>query len=68
MQAGKTPDVLSGYNPDYFSELKYCPITSLDVEQSCSIYKYVFNNRRHTFIKQNLKKIVVPHSLYPKTQ
>ena len=65
LQAGKT----AGWSLDNLSELKYCPITSsLDVEQGFCIYKHVFNNRRHTFIEQNLEKIVVPNYYYAREQ
>ena len=37
--------------------LKYCPITSVDVERSFSRYKKVLTDDRHRLLKENISKI-----------
>ncbi len=37
-------------------ELKYAPITFVDVERSFSLFKHVFSNRRQNVTAQNLSK------------
>lgn len=41
------------------SNLKYAPITSVDVERSFSIYKYMLSDRRHNFSVENFEKYVI---------
>jgi hypothetical protein len=41
--------------------LKYCLITSCDVERSFSIYKNIFTDRRTSFTMENLEQYIVVH-------
>lgn len=69
VQAGESDSACpSGWTPDDISELKFCPITSVDVERSFSIYKHIFNSRRHKLTEENLEKIVVANCFYAREQ
>jgi hypothetical protein len=41
---GETVDI--HLDPHIITNLKYAPITSVDVERSCSIFKHVLSDRR----------------------
>jgi len=43
------------------SSLKYCPITSVEVERSFSMEKAILTDRRQGFQMENLEKVVVCH-------
>ena len=43
---------------------KFCPVSSVDVERSFSIYKNIFSDQRHHLTKENLKKIIVTNCFY----
>ena len=62
--AGKANCVPSGWTPEEIAELKFCPVTSVDVERSFSVYKHMFNSRRHSFTEENLEKIIVSNCFY----
>lgn len=46
-------------DPDIISNLKYAPITSVDVERSFSTYKHLLDDRRHSFKIENLEKHLI---------
>lgn len=39
--------------------LKYCPVSSVDVERSFSAFKLILTDKRHNFTIENLEKILV---------
>ncbi|ODM91476.1 hypothetical protein Ocin01_15206 [Orchesella cincta] len=47
--------------PDILAALKFCPITSVEVERSFSMEKAILTDRRHRFLMENLEKVVVCH-------
>jgi len=48
------------YITQYFLNcFKYAPITSVDIERSFCIYKYILSNRRHNFKKHNLEICII---------
>ena len=49
----------SGWSPNDVSEQMYCQVTSVDLERSFSVYKHIFSDKRHSFIEENLEKVVV---------
>ena len=51
-------DFVENFNVDTSSlgSLKYAPITSVDVERSFFIYKYMFSDRRHKVLVKNFEK------------
>ena len=46
------------------TDLKYCQVTSVEVERSFSVYKHIFRDRRHSFKDENLEKVVVSNCFY----
>ena len=46
------------------SKFKYAPITSVDVERSFFTYKYMYTDRRHTFLQENFEKHVIVNCFY----
>lgn len=45
-------------------KLQYCPITSVDVERSFSLYKHIFTDRRQSFLVNNFEKYLVINAFY----
>ncbi|XP_018496987.1 uncharacterized protein LOC108864945 [Galendromus occidentalis] len=57
---GDSPDSsLEGFSPSELSAFKFAPITSVDVERSFSMLKYIRDDRRHSFTFENLKMVLV---------
>lgn len=63
--------VLSGENVDNLDfklslvpKLKFCPITSVDVERSFSLYKHILSDRRQNFLVKNLELHIVTSAYY----
>lgn len=54
--------------PQLISNLKYAPITSVNVERSFSIFKYLFSDRRHRFLLENFEKHLIIYSFNSHTQ
>lgn len=58
---GNTPTVdnpteyVAGLSPLEIDSFKFCPVSSVDVERTFSIYKNVLTDRRHSFTFENLK-------------
>lgn len=50
---------IENLSPAEIAMFKYAPTTSIDAERSFSIYKQVFNDRRRSFLFDNLKKHVI---------
>lgn len=61
---GKDESLPEGMEPSDIAELKYCPITSVDVERSFSIFKNVFSDRWQSFTEENLSKVMICNSYY----
>ncbi len=61
---GKDSSLPDRMGPADVAELKYCPVTSVDVERSFSMFKNVFSDRRHNFKEENLSKVMVTNSFY----
>jgi len=61
---GRSADLPEGLEPSEIAVLKYCPITSVDVERSFSQFKNVFTERRHGFTEENLAKHVICNCFY----
>lgn len=51
-------------HPDISGKFKFAPITSVDVERSFSLYKYILTDRRQSFNTDNLEKHLIVHSFY----
>ncbi len=64
VQGGNMGSMPSEWTPSDIAELKYCPITSVDVERSFSVFKHVFTDRKHNFTEQNLEKTIVSNCFY----
>jgi len=47
--------------PEVLASLKYCPLTSVEVERSFSMQKGILTDRRQKFLMENLEKVVVCH-------
>ena len=45
-------------------KLQYYSITSGDVERSFSLYKYIFTDRRQSFLVENFEKYLVINAFY----
>lgn len=46
-------------SPDKCINLTFAPLTSVDVERSFSMFKYILTDRSHKFTAENLNKILV---------
>uniref|UniRef100_UPI00358E2E52 transcription factor 19 isoform X1 n=1 Tax=Myxine glutinosa TaxID=7769 RepID=UPI00358E2E52 len=44
--------------------LRYCPIVSVDVERSFSVYRNVLTDRRHRLTKENITKIMISNTYF----
>ena len=49
------------WSPAEIGSLKYCPITSCEVERSFSQFKNILTDNRHQFSLQNLEEYLVIH-------
>ena len=58
----------SGWSTADTTELKFCPVASVDAERSFSIYKHLFSDRRQSFTEENLEKLVVSNCFYARKQ
>ncbi|CAL8076763.1 unnamed protein product [Orchesella dallaii] len=48
-------------SPAILASLKFCPITSVEVERSFSMEKAILTDRRQRFLMENLEKVVICH-------
>lgn len=53
--------VSSGLPPELVGKLKYCPVTSVEVERSFSMQKAMLSDRRTSFLLKNLEMHSVCH-------
>ncbi len=63
-QSGISDSMMEGWSVKEVAELKFCPVTSVDVERSFSVYKHILDDRRQGFLEENLEKIVVCNTFY----
>lgn len=61
---GKGEVLPPGIGPGDAANLKFCPLASVDVERSFSVYKNVLSDRRHSLTKESLSKIMICHCFY----
>lgn len=61
---GEATSLPEGMSPSEAAALKFCPIVSVDVERSFSVFKNLFSDRRHSFTEENLEKILVCNCFY----
>ncbi len=59
VQSGVADSMAVGWSPDEVAELKFCPVTSVNVERCFSTYKHILSDCRHSILEENLEKIVV---------
>lgn len=45
--------------PEAAMNFKYCPVVSVDVERTFSVYKTLLSDRRHNFTLENLEKYLI---------
>ncbi len=65
IQSGVADSIAVGWSLDEVEELKFCPVTSVDVERFFSTYyKHILSNRRHSILEKNLEKIGVFNCFY----
>lgn len=66
----KIGNILSGKNenlPEYFtpsivSDMKFAPLTSVDVERSFSLYKHILSDRRSNMSIEHMEKYIIINS------
>lgn len=63
IMSGKTVNNFA-IDPFLVPKLTFCPITSVDVERSFSLYKHVLSDRRHNFLIQNLEAHIITSAFY----
>lgn len=56
---GESEKQFSSYSASDIASLRYCPVTSCDVERSFSSYKNILSDRRKNFLPENLEKYLV---------
>ena len=65
---GEDSSLPDGMEPNDVTELKYCPITSVDLERSFSAFKLLFSDRRHNFTEENMSKVMISNCFYARKQ
>ena len=64
-EACELPAVLSASQA---ASLKFCPISSCDVERSFSQFKNLLSDRRHSFTEGNLAKVAIVNYFYARNE
>lgn len=49
----------TNYSPDMTSNMKFSPITSVDVERSFSLYKHILSDRRTHMTPEHMEQYIV---------
>ena len=62
---GKMP---SGWTVNDVTELKFCPLMSVDVQRSFRVFTHIFSDSRHSFKAENLEKTIVSNCFYARKQ
>ena len=61
---GELSSLPCSIGPGEVGLFKFCPITSVDVERSFSIYKNILSDQRQQLTQENIKKIIVTNCFY----
>ena len=64
---GKDNELPENMSSDIISSLKFCPLTSINVERSFSVYESVFDERE-SLTTENLAKIMICKCYYSKNE
>ena len=64
---GKDNELPENMSSDIISSLKFCPLTSINVERSFSVYESVFGERE-SLTTENLAKIMICKCYYSKNE
>lgn len=56
---GMDAELPAGMTPDSIANFKFCPVASVDVERTFSLYKNILSDRRQNLLPDSLKKIIV---------
>lgn len=51
-------------DPETLTSFKNAPITSVDVERSFSVYKYMYTDRRQNFLMENFEQYLIVYCFY----
>lgn len=54
----------AGFDAADAANLAFCPIVSVDVERTFSVFKHIFADRRQSFSEENLEKSVVVNCFF----
>lgn len=65
---GESAVLPPGMDVQDIGRLKYCSAVSVDVERTFSQYKNILSDRRQSFTKENLSKVMVTHSFYNRSE
>lgn len=68
LQGDENSTVPQNMSPEDLTNLKYCPLSSVDVERSFSIFKLLFSNRRHSFSEENLRQSLIVNCFYSRNE
>ena len=61
---GEEGSLPEGWSASDVASLKYCPLQSVDVERSFSVYKTILTDRRTNFTEENLSKVMICHCFF----
>ena len=61
---GEEGSLPEGWSASDIASLKYCPVQSVDVERSFSVYKTILTDRRTSFTEENLSKVMICHCFF----
>lgn len=68
LQGDKNSTLPQNMSPDDLTNLKYCPLSSVDVERSFSIFKLLFSDRRGSFSEENLRQSLIVNCFYSRNE
>ncbi|KAL4085189.1 hypothetical protein QTP88_027048 [Uroleucon formosanum] len=54
------------FNPCFVANMKYAPLTSVDVERSFSLYKHILSDRRINMTPEHMKEYIIVNYFYKK--
>ncbi len=57
-------DLPAGFDASDAANLAFCPIESVDVEHTFSVFKHIFADRRQSFSEENLEKSIVVNCVF----
>lgn len=59
---GNNEDLLENFTPSVVADMKFAPLTSVDVESSFSLYKHILSDRRTNMSTDNMEKYIIVNS------